>query len=104
EFNNQILKSVNLVAHNISFDEKIVGAEFLRSGFPNSIPSKNRICTMQSTTNFCAIQGNYGYKWPKLNELHIKLFGYDFEDAHNAVADINATVKCFWELKKRRLI
>ena|SRR5690554_6950504 len=104
EFNSQILKTVTVVAHNISFDEKIVGAEFLRSGFPNSLQNKIRICTMQRTTNFCAIPGNYGYKWPKLNELHIKLFGCDFEDAHNAVADINATAKCFWELKKLNLI
>ena len=89
-----------LVAHNISFDEKIVGAEFLRAGMKNSIPSKNKICTMQSTTNFCAINGPYGYKWPKLSELYYKLFKSNFEEAHNAAADINATAKCFWELKR----
>lgn len=59
---------------------------------------------MKSTTDYCAIEGYYGYKWPKLSELHIKLFGYDFEEAHNAAADIDATAKCFWELRKRKLI
>jgi len=89
-----------LVAHNISFDEKIVGAEFLRAGMTNSIPQKRKICTMETTTNFCAIDGPYGYKWPKLSELHYKLFKTGFEESHNAAADIKATVKCFWELKR----
>lgn len=93
-----------LVAHNMAFDEKIVGAEFLRSGMMNSIGRKNKICTMERTTGFCRIEGPYGYKWPKLTELHSKLFGSDFDEAHNAAMDIRATAKCFWELKRRNLI
>ncbi len=53
---------------------------------------------MQRSTKFCAIYGPYGYKWPKLSELHYKLFGTGFDEAHNAAVDITATVKCFWEL------
>ena len=89
-----------LVAHNMSFDEKIVGAEFLRAGLRNPLPFKRKICTMESTTSFCALPGPYGYKWPKLSELHYKLFRTGFEEAHNAAVDINATAKCFWELKR----
>lgn len=99
-FNSLIEKATYLVAHNISFDEKIVGAELLRNRMTNTIQYKNRICTMQETTNFCAIKGPYGYKWPTLAELHYKLFGTNFAEAHNAAADINATAKCFWELKR----
>ena len=99
-FAGQIESADTLVAHNMSFDEKIVGAEFLRVGMPNSIPAKRKICTMESTTNFCAIDGPYGYKWPKLSELHYKLFRTGLEEAHNAAVDITATVKCFWELKR----
>ncbi len=84
EFYKQVEKATVLVAHNISFDEKIVGAEFLRSGMANPIASKKKICTMRGTTDFVAIPGYYGYKWPKLSELHRKLFGFDFEEAHNA--------------------
>lgn len=84
----------------MSFDEKIIGSEFLRNGMQNSIPAKNKICTMQRTTYFCSIDGPYGYKWPKLSELHYKLFRTDFEEAHNAAVDIKATAKCFWELKR----
>lgn len=104
EFNHQISRSSTLVAHNMNFDKKIIGAEFLRIGYQNPLANKKLICTMKSTTDFCAIDGYYGFKWPKLSELHLKLFGFDFDEAHNAAADINATANCFWELKKRRLI
>ncbi len=89
------------VAHNMSFDEMIIGAEFLRNKMVNSLDTRNKICTMHSTTNFCKLDGPYGYKWPKLSELHYKLFSTGFEEAHDASVDITATAKCFWELRKR---
>ena len=89
-----------LVAHNMSFDEKIIGAEFLRNKMVNSLDTRNKICTMHSTTNFCKLDGPYGYKWPKLSELHYKLFRTGFEEAHDASVDITATARCFWELRK----
>lgn len=103
-FYNLIEKSHFLVAHNISFDEKIMGSEFLRNNFENLIERKEKICTMEKTTNFCKLEGPYGYKWPKLSELHNKLFGFDFEEAHNASVDIKATAKCFWELRDRKIL
>lgn len=99
-FHDLVAQSNYLVAHNMSFDEKIVGAEFLRNNMTNAIEPKSKICTMQKATNYCKIEGYYGYKWPKLSELHEKLFGVGFEEAHNAEVDINATAKCFWEMKK----
>lgn len=102
----QALQNANcLVAHNISFDEKIVGAEFLRQSLPNFLEGKKTICTMQAGTNFCRIPSAYGnYKWPKLTELHYKLFGTHVQDAHNAAVDIAATARCFWEMKNRGII
>jgi DNA polymerase III subunit epsilon len=41
-----------LVAHNISFDGNIVGAEFLRAGMLNPLPQKRKICSMETTTVF----------------------------------------------------
>lgn len=93
-----------IVAHNISFDEKILGAELLRKEIQSSFEKKRKLCTMHSSTNYCGIPGPYGLKWPKLQELHIKLFGEEFEEAHDAAADINATEKCFWEMRKIGLI
>ena len=104
EFQSLINQAEVLVAHNINFDEKIVGAEFLRNRMQNSVALKRKICTMQSTNNFCALDGPYGYKWPKLSELHIKLFGTGFEEAHNAAVDIEVTARCFWKLKEIGII
>ncbi|HET7116363.1 MAG TPA: hypothetical protein VFI29_07720 [Hanamia sp.] len=38
--------------------------------------------------------------WPRLSELHYKLFRTGFEETHNAAVDITVTAKCFWKLKK----
>ena len=89
---------------NIAFDEKIIGAEFLRNNFQNILEVKKKICTMTSTVDFCKIPGQYGFKWPGLAELHIKLFGENFDNAHDAFADIEATANCFWELKKKEVL
>jgi DNA polymerase-3 subunit epsilon len=104
DFQNAINQAEFLVAHNMSFDEKIIRTEFLRNAMIDNIAAKKKICTMESTTNFCAIKGHYGYKWPKLSELHYKLFQTDFEEAHNATFDILATAKCFWELRRLQKI
>lgn len=97
-----------LVGHNVSFDINVVGAELLRSNSNYSIASITSIDTMLKSVNYCAIPSNYSYgdkyKWPKLQELHKKLFGYEFEDAHDAMADIRATKKCFFELQRIGII
>jgi len=81
EFTKQIEQCHSLVAHNISFDEKIVGAEFLRNNMQNVIQTKKRICTMHGSKHYCAIKGPYGIKFPQLAELHYKLFNCNFERA-----------------------
>ena len=106
-FGQAIDQAECIVAHNISFDEMVVGAEFLRNNIPNNIASKRMICTKEVSTNFCAIprvNGFGGYKWPKLSELHVKLFGAEFEDSHSAFNDVRATARCFWEMRRRGII
>ncbi|EJF08509.1 3'-5' exonuclease [Pontibacter sp. BAB1700] len=91
----------HVVAHNINFDKNIVGAEFIRAGIHHPLFERQHICTMERTTNYCALPGNYGYKWPTLSELHRKVFGEDFSEAHDGFVDVSATARCFWELQKR---
>ncbi len=93
-----------LVAHNISFDEKILGAEFFRHDMPNPIHQLNQICTMNASVDFCAIQSGNRYKFPKLEELHKKLFDKGFTGAHNAMVDVEALERCFWGLKKEGVV
>lgn len=94
-----------LVAHNINFDHRIVWAEIIRSGRrPRS--GMEKICTMMKSTSFCKIpkaKGG-GYKWPKLEELHDKLFGYAFSGAHDALADVIACKNCLFELVRLGVI
>lgn len=93
-----------LVAHNIDFDEKIIGSELLRLGLP-ALPDTPRICTMRSTAQVCQIPSpRGGYKWPNLTELYRHLFNSDFPEAHDAVFDVKACADCFFELKRRRAI
>ncbi len=98
EFADDVQKSTLIVGHNIEFDQSIVGCEFLRCGMENILASAKKLCTKESSTDFCAIMKNGKAKWPNLTELHQKLFGTPFEDAHNAAGDVVATTRCFLEL------
>jgi len=104
KFNSLVEQADFIVAHNISFDEKIIGAELLRKNIRSNFERKGKLCTMKASTDYCKLPGPYGYKWPKLSELHIKLFGVDFDEAHDASVDINASEKCFWEMRRLKLI
>lgn len=104
QFAEAIEKVEIIVAHNINFDEKIVGAEFLRKNIPHQFFQRVQICTMLASTDYCGILKNQKLKWPRLSELHIKLFGVDFEEAHDALVDVKACAKCFFELQKRKII
>ena len=103
-FADDLDKSEFAIAHNISFDEKIVGAEFLRKKVTHSLFETHRLCTMKRSTDYCQIPGRYGNKWPSLSELHEHLFNEDFEDAHDASVDVEICAKCFFELQKRMVI
>ena len=101
----QIEKAAVAIAHNISFDEKILAAECLRLGRPHPLLKKPTRCTMKESTHFCALPGRYGdYKYPNLTELHRKLFKTAFQDAHDALADVRACKAAFYELRLRGVL
>ncbi len=105
QFSQDISRAKFIVAHNIDFDEKIVGAELFRAQMPDIFIESNKICTMKETVNICKIPGFRGnYKFPNLSELHQFLFSDKFDNAHNALADVLACARCFFELKKRDLL
>lgn len=105
KFIEDVKSASYLVAHNIDFDEKIVGSELLRLNLTNHLLEADKICTMKSTVDFCRIPSpRGGYKWPNLTELYTKLFNTGFPEAHDALVDVEACAKCFFELKRRNLI
>jgi DNA polymerase III epsilon subunit-like protein len=102
DFSREVTRADQIVAHNIDFDDKIISAEMFRLGVANVLEQANKFCTMKNSVDFCRIPGNYGrYKWPNLDELHNCLFGESFPDAHDALVDVRACARCFFELKKR---
>ena len=97
-FKKLIDKADYIIAHNISFDEKIIGAEFYRKKIDHRLFLSDRFCTMKQGTDFCKIPGKYGYKWPTLSQLHQKAFSKDFTEQHNARADTQACADCFFKM------
>ena len=88
------------VGQNIGFDYSIVGAEFVRKGIENQLQTLPKVDTMILGTDYCQLPGGKGgqYKSPKLGELYEKLYGFKFDEAHNAAADVNATAQVFFEM------
>lgn len=97
-------KASALIAHNMQFDEKILGSELLRAGYKNHVEAKPRKCTMQASKDYCRIPGPYGNKWPTLQELYVKLFHEDFVGMHRALADVRACARCYFELKRLKVM
>lgn len=91
--------------HNISFDETVLNYELDRIGRSGEYTPNQVICTMKSSKEYCKLQGRgFSYKPPKLAELHKFLFNEWFEGAHDAMIDVEATMRSLVELIKRDVI
>ncbi len=106
KFSGDLEKCQFVAGHNISFDLAIVGCEYLRCELENKLEGIKDLDTKDAGTEYCAIPGGKGggYKWPRLDELHKKLFDEGFDEAHNAAADVEATTRSFLEMIRLGLI
>jgi len=91
-----------LVAHNVQFDKAVINTFLTRHNidtkFFDQLPT---YCTMKESTEFCGLTTKNGRpKWPKLTELHQVLFEEGFAGTHDALDDVNATARCYYELTK----
>jgi len=96
-----------LVGHNIEFDINIIGAELIRSSLPTeNFLALQKVDTGLVSIEFCQLQGGIGgrLKMPRLNELHEKLFGKKFDDAHDASYDVAATARSFFGLIHKKVV
>ena len=104
-FNEALAKTKFIVGQNLQFDLNIMGCEFHRLGVETPLAKLPILdtCT-EKTATLCQIPGGRGgkFKLPTLTELHKHLFGTDFNEAHNATADVEATTRCFLELIRIR--
>ncbi len=100
-FLEALKKTTYVVGQNVGFDVNIMSCEFHRLGIDNNLTELPVLdtCT-EHTAQMCQLPGGRGgkFKLPTLTELHHHLFGSQFEEAHNATADVEATTRCFLEL------
>lgn len=88
-----------VVGHNISFDKRMIMVETNR--ISNNINlltcnewyNKIMYCTMKNSVELCKIEavgrnGEKYYKYPKLSELHEKIFNVIPKGLHNSMADV----------------
>ena len=101
EFQKLLSKTQYLCGHNVTFDLKILGAEFLRLNQVNPLDRIDIIDTCsENTALICKLPGGKGgrFKLPTLTELYLNIFKENFQEAHNASADVEATARCLLEL------
>ena len=80
------------VAHNLTFDKTVLDLEVERLGLtPIKWPAL--ICTVEASEH-------YLMRRMKLMELHEYLFKEPFAMAHRARNDVEAMVKCFFEMQR----
>ncbi len=106
---DEILEYINepdmIIWHNIEYDQDMIKLELKRQALEYKYKPKQVFCTMKSTVNFCALEWNWKrFKYPKLWELHKKLFSEYFIWAHDAITDVEATLRCFIELVNNNTI
>jgi DNA polymerase III epsilon subunit-like protein len=94
-----------IIWHNIEYDIDMIKLELKRLNLEYKFNPKQIICTMKTTVDYCALEWNWNrFKYPKLWELHKKVFWEYFIWAHDALVDVEATLRCFIELQKNKII
>ena len=100
-----------IVAHNLAFDEGVIRYEYERlrkEWLPYDFLPKNKICTMQESRDWCNLPSKSKFakrpKPPKLQELtKLTLWTY-FDWAHNAMVDVEWTLKAFAKLVEKGVV
>ena len=95
-----------LVAHNIEFDANMIAVECNRIGYPNilRIQSFMKYCTMLHGMELCNLKmisrktNREIVKFPKLIELHQKLFNEVPNNLHNSLVDVFVCFRCYYRL------
>lgn len=90
-----------IVGHFVEFDSKMLQVGLFRAGMKNIVKNFAHFCTMSATSDYAV---SIHQTYPKLDELYFRLFREHHTEAHNALADVKATVKVFFELVSRKEI
>lgn len=97
QFLSYVATSDHIIWHNIAFDIRMLQQDCERIGKSYDWETIKTFCTMKDINHISDLPK----KRPKLGLLYTHLFGKEFANAHDAMADIEATKDCFLELAKR---
>lgn len=103
KFNKYASNCDLIVAHNVSFDKRMIIVEGIRNNIKMDVHTT--YCTMKSGINICKIEkvstnGEKYFKYPTLSELHNELFQTIPKNTHNALIDILICMRCFCKMEK----
>ena len=104
QFSDSVNACEYIFAHNLKYNEGIVGSEFYRKSMVSPLISADKYCLMQEGTYYCKLPGKRGYKWPTLQEMHSIIFKQGYTPANHARADVIAASRCFIALKRARAL
>lgn len=104
QFEKSIQENEFVFAHNLKFNEGVVGSEYRRMTRPSPLTGADTYCLMHEATYYCKLPGKRGYKWPSLQEMHSLIFNQGFTPSNNARADVIAASRCFIYLMKARAL
>ncbi len=92
-----------LVAHNAEFDFAVVSSELARLSAEEArrFGSRQLGCTQRAAAAVCRLPGKLPgeYKLPNLAEAHRIITGEEMIGAHEALADVRACARIYWEMK-----
>ncbi len=106
---NDVLLDVDyIIGHNVTFDVSVLKCEIMRvkrdGKLEQDISFKKKkhtlVDTMKIGAYVCRIPTLRfdGYKYPSLIDLYKSLFSKEYNDQHNALADVKATASCFFRM------
>jgi DNA polymerase-3 subunit epsilon len=114
-----------IIGHNLNFDLNMLKVELMREiSNQNSLFNKRAFlqllenlidldpespelyCTMKKSIDLCNLKtiSKYGkeyLKFPKLNELHMKLFNSSPKNLHNSLNDVLICLRCYYMLEHK---
>tara|TARA_X000000368_G_scaffold221931_1_gene175170 strand:- start:5338 stop:5988 length:651 start_codon:yes stop_codon:yes gene_type:complete len=102
-----VINNVNcIVAHNFDFDINMLCIECMRNNMEIELLKNNPliVCTMKQSKELCNIvvkgrNGDNYIKYPRLEELHDKLFGNKPNNLHNSFNDVIVCLRCYFKLR-----
>ncbi|WP_339898234.1 3'-5' exonuclease [uncultured Gilvimarinus sp.] len=95
------------IAHNATFDRRIIRIG-LKRYFGDRIADEFKEAPYECTGILAKPimqllpKGRYGYKMPKLSEAYEYFTGKELENAHTAIADVNACLEVYWAIQSQK--